>query len=65
MTQRNKLIIGAVVVLVAYYLYDRNKKMKSVSELKTEVQEKPELMTPQPRTDVGSMRGAPIVVEKM
>ncbi len=34
MTQRNKLIVGAVVVLGAYYLYDRNKKMKAVSDLK-------------------------------
>jgi hypothetical protein len=34
MTKRNKLIVGAVVVLGAYYLYDRNKKMKTVSELK-------------------------------
>ena len=34
MTKRNKLIVGAVVVLGVYYLYDRNKKMKAVSELK-------------------------------
>jgi hypothetical protein len=34
MTQRNKLIVGVVVVLGAYYLYDRNKKMKAVSDLK-------------------------------
>lgn len=34
MTQKNKLIVGAVVVLGAYYLYDRNKKMKAVSDLK-------------------------------
>jgi len=34
MTQRNKLIVGAVVVLGAYYLYDRNKKIKAVSDLK-------------------------------
>jgi hypothetical protein len=34
MTKRNKLIVGAVVVLGAYYLYDRNKKMKMVSDLK-------------------------------
>jgi hypothetical protein len=34
MTQRNKLIVGAVVVLGAYYLYDRNKKMKVVADLK-------------------------------
>jgi hypothetical protein len=35
MTKRNKLILGVAVVLVAYYLYDRNKKMKAVSEMKT------------------------------
>jgi len=34
MTQRNKLIVGAVVVLGAYYLYDRSKKMKAVADLK-------------------------------
>ena len=34
MTQRNKLIVGAVVVLGAYYLYDRNKKMKALAEAK-------------------------------
>jgi hypothetical protein len=34
MTNQNKLIVGAVVVLGAYYLYDRSKKMKAVSDLK-------------------------------
>jgi hypothetical protein len=35
MTQKNKLIVGGVVVvLVAYYLYDRNKKMKTKADLK-------------------------------
>jgi hypothetical protein len=34
MTQRTKLIVGAVVVLGAYYLYDRSKKMKAVADLK-------------------------------
>lgn len=34
MTKQNKLIVGAVVVLGAYYLYDRNKKMNAVSDLK-------------------------------
>lgn len=34
MTQKNKLIVGGVaLVLVAYYLYDRNKKMKAKEEL--------------------------------
>jgi hypothetical protein len=37
MTQRNKLIVGAVVVLGAYYLYDRNKKMQEVARLKAQV----------------------------
>ena len=36
MTQRNKLIVGAVVVLGAYYLYDRNKKMQEVARLKAQ-----------------------------
>ena len=34
MTNRNKLIVGAVVVLGALYLYDRSKKMKALAELK-------------------------------
>ena len=34
MTNQKKLIVGAVVVLGAYYLYDRSKKMKAVSDLK-------------------------------
>jgi hypothetical protein len=34
MTKQNKLIVGAVVVLGVYYLYDRNKKMKVVADLK-------------------------------
>jgi len=34
MTKRNKLIIGALVVLGAYYLYDRNRKMTEVAKLK-------------------------------
>lgn len=34
MTQKNKLIVGGVVVLVAYYLYDRNKKMKATQDFK-------------------------------
>ena len=34
MTNKNKLIVGAVVVLGAFYLYDRSKKMKALAELK-------------------------------
>ena len=34
MTKQNKLIVGVVAVLVVYYFYDRNKKMKTVSDLK-------------------------------
>ena len=38
MTNRNKLIIGGVVVLGAFYLYDRSKKMKALAELKAKAQ---------------------------
>lgn len=51
MTQRNKLIVGALVVLGAYYLYDRNKKMKAVSDLKAGA-ETPAPTTIQPMTSV-------------
>jgi hypothetical protein len=34
MTQRNKLIVGAVVVLGAYYLYTKNKTKMEVADLK-------------------------------
>lgn len=34
MTKQNKIIVGAVVVLAVYYLYDRNRKMKTVADLK-------------------------------
>lgn len=47
MTKRNKLILGVAVVLVAYYLYDRNKKMKAVSEMKTLANEEVEEITTQ------------------
>jgi hypothetical protein len=43
MTKQNKLIVGAVVVLGAYYLYDRNKKMKAVSDLKAGAETKVEV----------------------
>ena len=42
MTQKNKLIVGGVVVLVAYYLYDRNKKMKATQDLKAGAEVTPE-----------------------
>ena len=48
MTKRNKLIVGAVVILGALYLYDRNKKMKAVAELKAGA----EKMTEQPAPSV-------------
>ena len=38
MTNTNKLIVGAVVVLGALYLYDRNRKMKAVAELKAQAE---------------------------
>jgi hypothetical protein len=47
MTQRNKLIVGGVVVLVAYYLYDRNRKMKAVADLKAGAEAPlPEIQSP-------------------
>ena len=42
MTNQNKLIVGAVVVLGAYYLYDRNKKMTAVADLKAGAEVKAE-----------------------
>ena len=39
MTNRNKLIVGAVVVLGAFYLYDRNRKMKAVAQAKADAEE--------------------------
>lgn len=46
MTNQNKLIVGAVVVLGAYYLYDRNKKMKAVSDLKAGAEVPPTTIQP-------------------
>jgi hypothetical protein len=43
MTKRNKLILGAVVVLGIYYLYDRNKKMKAVSDAKNGANVQPDI----------------------
>jgi hypothetical protein len=34
MTQKNKLIIGAVVLLGAYYLYNKNKVKNELEDLK-------------------------------
>jgi hypothetical protein len=34
MTKQNKLIVGAVVVLGAYYLYSKNKTKMEVADLK-------------------------------
>jgi len=40
MTNRNKLIVGAVVVVLgALYLYDRSKKMKAVAQAKADAEE--------------------------
>jgi hypothetical protein len=39
MTKTNKLIVGAVVVLGALYLYDRNRKMKAVAQAKADAEE--------------------------
>jgi len=60
MTQRTKLIVGAVVVLGAYYLYDRNKKMKAVSDLKAGA-EAP-ATTPAPAT-IQPMTSVPLATE--
>jgi hypothetical protein len=46
MTNQNKLIVGAVVVLGAYYLYDRSKKMKAVSDLKAGAEVPPTTIKP-------------------
>jgi len=34
MIQNNKLLVYGVVALLAYYLYDRNRKMRLVADLK-------------------------------
>jgi hypothetical protein len=39
MTKTNKLIVGAVVVLGALYLYDRNRKMRAVAQAKADAEE--------------------------
>jgi hypothetical protein len=35
MTKRTKLIVGAVVVLGAYYLYSKNKTKREIEDLKS------------------------------
>jgi len=64
MTQRTKLIVGAVVVLGAYYLYDRNKKMKAVSDLKAgaEAPATTPATTPAPAT-IQPMASVPLATE--
>jgi hypothetical protein len=47
MTKQNKLIVGVVAVLVVYYFYDRNKKMKTVSDLKAGAEVKPDFRNQQ------------------
>jgi hypothetical protein len=34
MIDKNKLLVVGIVVLLGYYLYDRNRKMRLVSDLK-------------------------------
>jgi hypothetical protein len=52
MTKQNKLIVGVVAVLVVYYFYDRNKKMKTVSDLKAGAEVKSDV------TESGDIRPA-------
>lgn len=47
MTNTNKLIIGAVVVLGAFYLYDRNKKMKAAEQAEVDAKAKEEFIREQ------------------
>jgi hypothetical protein len=52
MTQRNKIILGVAVLLVGLYLYDRNKKMKAVAEMKDmATEEVEEISTQLPSSD--------------
>jgi hypothetical protein len=50
MTQRNKLIVGAVVVLGVLFLLDRNRKMKEVARLKALADEEAEAKSIQTNT---------------
>ena len=62
MTKQNKLIVGAVVVLGAYYLYDRSKKMKAVSDLKAGAEVKSDV-TEVP-VGTGGIKPAPMTIVK-
>lgn len=48
MTKRNKLIVGGVAILGAFYLYDRNNKMKAVAQLKAQEEREKALGTKKP-----------------
>jgi hypothetical protein len=56
MTKRNKIILGVAVLLVGFYLYDRNKKMKAVAEMKDMVTEEAEEIS----TQLPSSNGTPM-----
>lgn len=62
MTKQNKLIVGAVVVLGAYYLYDRNKKMKVVSDLKAGAEV---ALPPSTTTTIQPMTSVPLVATEL
>jgi hypothetical protein len=47
MTNRNKLIVGGVVVLGVLFLLGRNKKMKALAELKAQAKAKEEFIREQ------------------
>jgi hypothetical protein len=63
MTQKTKLIVGAVVVLGAYYLYDRNKKMKAVSDLKAGAETPSPALGGGDRTTLEPMTSVPLATE--
>jgi len=63
MTKQNKLIVGAVVVLGVYYLYDRNKKMKVVADLKMGASEP--ALGGGDRTTLESMTSVPLIATEI
>ena len=67
MTNRNKLIIGGVVVLGAFYLYDRNRKMKAVAQAKAdaEAEAKREADAIRQAEDAAKLRGKAIFKRPM